>query len=333
MMTPVSRRAPFQWNGGEIWPRVNPNALYDYLEIVDSLGATTETLAAIVDAVEIDESIGVAWEITVATDSIEIADSAGAVLTLYASATDVIEISDEAGSMQEALAADDLEIADALEATVYYPSMLADNIEIDEAADAILIVAAFDALEITDSAGVVLTLYVSAADVVEVSDFISDSITSTQRIVVMNLDTGAVSEYLLPVDVTGIAQRNGILYVATADGLYALDAADDDGVAIEWRWRTGLTHLGTDMLKRVIDVNGPGRTDGTVIAQVVTSRDGTKRSDDYQLVETTRDTHRDGVVKVGKGLSSVYWAFGERGTDFAERRELRVSVVSLSRRR
>lgn len=103
MMTPVSRRAPFQWNGGEIWPRVNPNALYDYLEIVDSLGATTETLAAIVDAVEIDESIGVAWEITVATDSIEIADSAGAVLTLYASATDVIEISDEAGSMQEAL--------------------------------------------------------------------------------------------------------------------------------------------------------------------------------------------------------------------------------------
>lgn len=332
-MTPVSRRVPFQWNGGEIWPRINPNALFDTLGIADSLGSTNEVLVPLADTIGFSDAVGVAWEISVAVDTLAISDAAGAILTLHAAAADTLSVSDSIGSLQLASAADTLAIADALSSTVYSPVAASDALAFADAATTILFVSAYDTLSLADSASAVLTLYASAADTLSISDSASDGATNPQHVMVMNLDTGAVSEYVLPVVVTGIAQRNGTLYVATANGLYALDASDDDGVAIEWRWRTGLTHLGTDMLKRVIDVNGPGRTDGTVIAQVVTSRDGTKRSDDYQLVETTRDTHRDGVVKVGKGLSSVYWAFGERGTDFAERRELRVSAVPLSRRR
>lgn len=332
-MTPVSRRVPFQWNGGEIWPRINPNALFDTLGIADSLGSTNEVLVPLVDTIGFSDAVGVAWEISVAVDTLAISDAAGAILTLHAAAADTLSVSDSIGSLQLAAAADTLAIADALSSTVYSPVAAADTLAFADAATTILFVSAYDTLSLADSASAVLTLYASAADTLSISDSASDGATNPQHVMVMNLDAGAVSEYVLPVVVTGMAQRNGVLYLATTAGLFALDAATDDGDDIVWRWRTGLAHLGTDLLKRVIDVNALGRTEGAVIAEVVTTRDGTKRTDRYQLPAATRDSHRDAVIKVGKGLTSVYWAFGERGTAPAERHEIRVSATPLSRRR
>lgn len=332
-MTPVSRRVPFQWNGGEIWPRINPNALFDTLGIADSLGSTNEVLVPLVDTIGFSDAVGVAWEISVAVDTLAISDAAGAILTLHAAAADTLSVSDSIGSLQLAAAADTLAIADALSSTVYSPVAAADTLAFADAATTILFVSAYDTLSLADSASAVLTLYASAADTLSISDSASDGATNPQHVMVMNLDTGAVSEYVLPVVVTGMAQRNGVLYLATTAGLFALDAATDDGDDIVWRWRTGLAHLGTDLLKRVIDVNALGRTEGAVIAEVVTTRDGTKRADRFQLPAATRDSHRDAVIKVGKGLTSVYWAFGERGTAPAERHEIRVSATPLSRRR
>ena len=332
-MTPVSRRVPFQWSGGEIWPRVNPNALYETLVISDALGTTHEVLVPLVDALAISDAVGVAWEISAAADTLEISDSSGAILTLHAAAADTLSIADSAGSMQLADAADTLALADGLGATHYWPIVAADTLALADSSTTILFVSAADSLSISDSATAVLTLHAAAADTLSISDSASDSATSLQRIAVMNLDTGAVSEYVLPVKVTGIAQRDGVLYLATADGIYALDAPTDDGADIVWRWRSGLTHLGTDLLKRVIDINALGRTQGAVIAEVVTTRAGTKRLDAFQLPAATRDSPRDAVIKVAKGLTSVYWAFGERGTAPAERHEIRVSATPLSRRR
>lgn len=333
MSSPVSRRVPFQWSGGEIWPRLNYHALFETFTISDSLGNTHEILAPLTDTIAFSDSAGVAFEIAAISDSMAFSDSAGAILSLHAAASDSMAFSDSIGSLQLAAAADTLAIADALGSTVYSPVAAADTLAFADAATTILFVSAYDTLSLADSASAVLTLYASAADTLSISDSASDGATNPQHVMVMNLDTGAVSEYVLPVVVTGMAQRNGVLYLATTAGLFALDAATDDGDDIVWRWRTGLAHLGTDLLKRVIDVNALGRTEGAVIAEVVTTRDGTKRTDRYQLPAATRDSHRDAVIKVGKGLTSVYWAFGERGTAPAERHEIRVSATPLSRRR
>jgi hypothetical protein len=332
MMTPVSRRVPLQWNGGEIWPRINPNSLYETLGIADSLGSTFGIEAALVDALAIADTAGTAWVITAATDALAISDSAGAGLTLRVAAADSLAVSDSAGSMQVASTADTLAIGEALGATIYRPILVADTLAINDSSQPILFAAAVDTLTLSDSAGAILALRVSAADTLAISDSVLDA-PSTQRIVVMNVDTGAVSEYVLPVAVTGMTQRNGVLYLATSDGLFALDATDDRGDDVVWQWRTGVTHLGTDKLKRVIDVNALCRTQGAVIADVVTTREGEKRVDYYQLPAVVRDSHRDAVIKVGKGLSSAYWGFGLQGTTPAECHEIRISALELSRRR
>lgn len=332
-MTPVSRRVPFQWNGGEIWPRLNPNALYETFGISDALGSTHEILAPLADTIGFSDEVGAAWEISAAADTLAISDAAGAILSLHTAAGDGMTFADAAGSMQLASASDSMTLADALGSTSYRPIVLTDSIAFSDAITTILFAAAFDSMTLADTASAILSLRAATSDTLVFSDSASDSATNLQRVVVINLDTGAVSEYVLPVEVTGMAQRNGVLYLTTSDGLFALDAATDDGDNITWHWRTGLTHLGSDQVKRPIDLNILGRVEGTATAEVVTIQEGTKRIDYYPLPDMTRNAHRDAIVKPGKGLNSVYWSFGEQGTAPAERHECRASMWILKRRR
>lgn len=305
----------------------------EQLSINDALGNTRETLVPLVDAIGFSDIIGVSWEILAAIDSFAISDAAEAFLTLSATTDDALIISDSINSLQLAFAADTLGIADALSFTTYSLLAAVDTLTIADSSTTTLFVSAYDTLSITDSVTVVLTLYAATADTLAISDFISDNATNLQRIVVMNLDTGAISEYVLPMVVTGMAQRNGVLYLTTSDGLFALDATTDDGDSITWHWRTGLTHLGSDQVKRPIDLNILGRVEGTAIAEVVTVQEGAKRIDYYPIPNMTRSAHRDAIVKPGKGLNSVYWSFGEQGTGPAERHECRASMWILKRRR
>ena len=333
MSSPVSRRVPFQWSGGEIWPRLNYHALFETFTISDSLGNTHEILAPLTDTIAFSDSAGVAFEIAAISDSMAFSDSAGAILSLHAAASDSMAFSDSVGSMQLADASDSIAFSDVLGPTFYYPITLADSMAFADSAQSILFVAASDSMVFSDLAGAILSLHAAAEDTFVFSDSVSDSATNLQRIVVMNLDTGAVSEYVLPVVVTGIAQHNGVLYLTTSNGLFALDAATDDNNDITWHWRTGLTHLGSDQVKRPIDLNILGRIEGTATAEVVTIQEGTKRIDYYPIPNMTRSAHRDAIVKPGKGLNSVYWSFGEQGTAPAERHECRASMWILKRRR
>ena len=333
MSSPVSRRVPFQWSGGEIWPRLNYHALFETFTISDSLGNTHEILAPLTDTIAFSDSAGVAFEIAAISDSMAFSDSAGAILSLHAAASDSMAFSDSVGSMQLADASDSIAFSDVLGPTFYYPITLADSMAFADSAQSILFVAASDSMVFSDLAGAILSLHAAAEDTFVFSDSVSDSATNLQRIVVMNLDTGAVSEYVLPVVVTGIAQHNGVLYLTTSNGLFALDATTDDNDDITWHWRTGLTHLGSDQVKRPIDLNILGRIEGTATAEVVTIQEGTKRIDYYPIPNMTRSAHRDAIVKPGKGLNSVYWSFGEQGTAPAERHECRASMWILKRRR
>ena len=332
-MTPVSRRVPFQWNGGEIWPRLNPNALYDMLAVADALGNTHDILGPLADTIAFSDTASAAFEIKAVSDSIAFSDTAGAILSLRAATSDSMAFADLIGSMQQASASDSMTFADVLGSTSYRPIVLTDSIALSDTITTILFVVASDSMTLADTAGAVLSLRAAASDTFVFSDSASDSVTNLQRITVMNLDTGAVSEYVLPVVVTGMAQRNGVLYLTTSNGLFALDAATDDGDNITWHWRTGLTHLGSDQVKRPIDLNILGRVEGTAVTEVVTIQEGAKRIDYYPLPDMTRNAHRDAIVKPGKGLNSVYWSFGEQGTAPAERHECRASMWILKRRR
>ena len=333
MLAPVSRRVPSLFFGAEGAPRLSPNALFETFTISDTLWNTHEILAPLADTIGVSDVVGAAWEISAVADTLAFSDSAGAILTLRAAVADTLVVSDSIGSLQLATATDTLAIADALDSTAYYSIIVSDTLAFTDSSTSILFVVASDTLAFADSADAILTLHATAFDTLSISDAASDSTTNLQRVVVMNLDTGAVSEYVLPVVVTGIAQHNGVLYLTTSNGLFALDAATDDNNAITWHWRTGLTHLGSDQVKRPIDLNILGRIEGTATAEVVTIQEGTKRIDYYPIPNMTRSAHRDAIVKPGKGLNSVYWSFGEQGTAPAERHECRVSMWILKRRR
>lgn len=162
-------------------------------------------------------------------------------------------------------------------------------------------------------------------------DTISDA--AYQVLVVVNADTGAVSTYTMTPVISGLVEYRGTLYLAGPDGLYAMDASEDVSGKVVWTLQTGFSNLGSDLLKRVRDVNVQGRTDGDLTAKAIVDRYGQKQEYHYLLPTLTRGAYRDGVIKIGKGLQSTYWAFGLQGEGPAEVDQLRIAVEPLSRRR
>lgn len=156
---------------------------------------------------------------------------------------------------------------------------------------------------------------------------------SAQTVHVMNAETGAMSVYTFTPTLVGAAEFRGVLYLAGPEGLYALDAEQDDDGNVVWKMQTGFSDLGTDLLKRIQDVNVQARTAGDTVLEVGSDRYGTKQQYNYRVPPLTRDSYRDGVVKPGQGIQSVYYSLGLRGTGPAEIDQLRLVVTPLSRRR
>lgn len=154
-----------------------------------------------------------------------------------------------------------------------------------------------------------------------------------QTLYVINADTGAVSTYIVSPVITGLAQYEGILYMAGPQGLEALDASSDAGVEITWTVHTGFNNFGTDFIKRLLDVNLQARIQKDTNLVVVSNQYGQKYSYRYRLPILTRDSYRDGVIKVGKGISSVYWQVILQGKGEAEIDQIRLRLEALSRRR
>ena len=154
-----------------------------------------------------------------------------------------------------------------------------------------------------------------------------------QTLYVINADTGAVSTYIVSPVITGLAQYEGILYMAGPQGLEALDASSDAGVEITWTVHTGFNNFGTDFIKRLLDVNLQARIQKDTNLVVVSNQYGQKYSYRYRLPILTRDSYRDGVIKVGKGISSVYWQVILQGKGEAEIDQIRLRLETLSRRR
>lgn len=187
-----------------------------------------------------------------------------------------------------------------------------------------------DSLATGDTLSSQMVLYGTLSDTPNAGDVL---LTQAQRFFVVNADTKAVSEYTFTPTIQGLGTWHNQLVLATSSGLYALDADTDVGATINWEFRSGFSHLGTDRLKRVRDVNVLARGAGDVRLLLVSDRYGQKQENQYKLVKLTADAFRDQVIKAGQGHQSVYWQLGCQGEGPAEINELRVAVEPLSRRR
>jgi len=123
--------------------------------------------------------------------------------------------------------------------------------------------------------------------------------------VVVNLENGAVSEYIGMAGVNSAAHVNGVLYICDAAGIHVVDANDDNGLVIDAEIATGLSDMGTHFLKRIPDVWIGLRTTGAVDFVTLADELAERR---YHVI--TRDTFlREVRMKLDRGVRSRFWQF------------------------
>lgn len=268
------------------------------------------------------------------TDAVQFADALSGVLAVSGSRTDTVLFTDSIDAIALASAAETLIFADVLEGQVAtYAPELVDTVGF---VDTLFGTTAVYAPLLSDTGVWVDALSSTLSLVGVLSDTVlwGDSLGEAAQIIhVVNADTGAVSTYTFTPSIVGMTEYRGVLYLAGPDGLYALDAETDSGAGIVWTLRTGFSNLDTDKLKRVQDINVLARVQGDTTFQVVTNRTGKKQEWNYRLPPLTRESHRDGVIQPGMGVTSVYWQFAFKGVAPAEINQLRLVVTPLSRRR
>jgi hypothetical protein len=273
-----------------------PVLLSDTLVLSDAItGVKANTALALSDTLVVQDSISFTW-VEAVSDTLHLHDTLIGLNTAVA-----------------ALPGDTLHLSDALDRVIaVYAPVLSDTLHLSDALSATLQAVGF------------------LSDTLVLGDTL---IREAQTLHIVNADTGAVSTYTFTPTITGMAEYRGVLYLAGPEGLYALDATDDDGDGVVWTLRTGFSNLGTDQLKRLGDINVLARTQGDLTLQTVHNRTGEKVERSYQLLPLTRESHRDGVIHPGRGPVSVYWQFALQGIGPAEIHQMRLAVEPLSRRR
>ena len=149
---------------------------------------------------------------------------------------------------------------------------------------------------------------------------------------VLNLATQAPYFYE-QFDFTGFARQGGRQFAVGPDGLYELGGDNDDGQVINAHLTTGLSDLGSPLLKTV-DAAYVGYTadQALTLTATVGQADG-ERTIDYALAETA-EALTQARVKLGKGVKARYWQFAlanQAGGDFTLE-TLEVLPVVLGRR-
>lgn len=102
----------------------------------------------------------------------------------------------------------------------------------------------------------------------------------------------------------------GRYFGMAADGIYELTGPDDNGTPIQARVRLGLSNLGTGKLKRIPTMYLGYTSNGQLVLKITTtSPDGNKTENWYELAPQTANVAREGRIKIGRGLKSVYFDF------------------------
>lgn len=305
--------------------------LADSLIATDTLGVTLT--GAIVDTLTPTDHLLATQTPLAFAETLDVTDALSGVLGITGGLTDSITLTDALAGLDIVALAETLTWADTLSGPVAGFAPLADALSAGDSLAGVVALygSLVDTNAVTETLGGSLTLLGVLTDTLAAGDTLVQA--QSQTVLAINAETGAVSEYVFTPTIQGLGAWRGQLYLATDEGLYALDNATDDSEAIEWEFRTGFAHLGSDLLKRILDVNVLARGEGEVLLLLTADRHGTKEERRYQLVKLTADALRDQVIKAGRGVQSVYWQVGCRGIGPAEIDEIRVRTELLSRRR
>ena len=110
-------------------------------------------------------------------------------------------------------------------------------------------------------------------------------------------------------------------YLALTDaGLYELGGPDDEGTQIDSTILTGLLNFGSKQQKSVPRVYVGYTAENDILFKTITTREGKKETNWYQLEKRTADDSTLTRGSIGRGLRSVYWQFeitNVDGSDFS----------------
>lgn len=310
------------------------------LSLAEQLSSVGDLVADIINGAYLQDEPLLAWML-LATEGIQLADAPSSTIHSLSVVADILVATgatetrlDAQAALTAALAVDDL-VAAGWDASVSDVAQLVEALNDRLEAAAALVEAAL----LADAASSALRIVSLVSDEIAANDeataigafgaMVNDGATLFASIRlgggeysawVVNTETNAPSEYR-NFAFNSMVEFDGRYYGATDDGIYELDVGDDDeGDDIPAWIRTGLSNLGNGKMKRLPAMYLGYKSDGTLVLKVVTTGErGTKREDWYQLTAQTAGDMREGRIKLGKGLKSVYWAFeihNKSGSDF-----------------
>lgn len=128
---------------------------------------------------------------------------------------------------------------------------------------------------------------------------------------------------------THVVRYKNSYYGANSTGLYLLEGTTDDGVAIDWSFKTGMTDFDSPQNKTVTYAYFGGRLGPAATVSIYPSEPaGTS----YAYTTPRGQTAQNYRQQFGKGLKARYFAIGAAGSDTLELDSIDLSVVTLKRR-
>src|SRR5207245_5000336 len=130
---------------------------------------------------------------------------------------------------------------------------------------------------------------------------------------------------------TQILRLHDKYYGVSGDGLYLLEGDTDNGKAIPWQVRTGVTDFDSKQLKRVNSVYIGGQVEEQISVTLLAGPAGQHR---YDYVTERQQDAQNTLVKFGKGIASQrYYAaeFGDANGKFIAIDALDFDVDTLKR--
>lgn len=280
--------------------------------------AFTETVtdsAAAADAVTLlRESLANVSETIGVTDSVTLA---GSTMTVLATAT--VQVSDTTVTGWLVLAEDGMDASEAVVSQLVATDAVTDTMAVTEtlSLERTVVVVEVDTIMVTDTASVQQVLTELLEDGVVLATSVSFGAEDYDAWVI-NTQTLGPSQYTnFPFN--SFALYRGQYYAAGDDGVYVLEGETDEGSAIAARVRTGLSNLGSGRQKRMPQAYLGYTSSGELVLKVrITGVTGEKREYWYRGTKQTADATREGRIKIGRGLKSVYWEFELCNKDGAE---------------
>jgi hypothetical protein len=303
--------------------------LADQLGLGAALGSSMSSTESLSDELAMGDLLGVIWQ-AVASDALALGDALSTSSRQVVEMVDTLRLIAGAGSSLAATNAVASALAMSSSLGVLSIEQMTDQLSLGgELQEQIRATAALiDTLALADTPGAAALLSAAASDTLQLSDVAATTaalieqlrdglgLTCTLRVAdttyfawVCNTETQAFTSYI-NYPFNSFCRIGNKYFGASDDGIFELAGDSDDGEPITSRVRTGLTNLGTGRHKRMPSLYlGYSSTGTLVLKAITTSPKGEKREDWYQLTPRPAGATREGRIKLGKGLKSVFWAF------------------------